>query len=91
MKHFLFLILLSSSLSVAHAQSKTAIRRQGFVFGTSVGAANSFQKFPGITRENTDFALALKAGYMLNQNLAVLLTTNVSGYDYDGTGSTRVL
>ena len=81
----LFLMFLQS----ANAQSENAIERKGFVFGTSYGAGYSVLKFPDKNQNELGFALDLKLGYMINPNLALMLSTNVSIYDYSGFGRDR--
>ena len=82
------MLLLSLCLSI-NAQEKNCIIRKGFVFGSSIGAAESSLKFPANTKNLFDLALDLKIGYMLNPNLALLITSNVSTYDYVGVGRAR--
>lgn len=71
------------------AQENTETQRKGFVFGTSVGVANTSLQFPGKSESFSDLAIDLKAGYMINPNLALLLSSNVSIYDYSGFGRDR--
>jgi hypothetical protein len=82
----LLVLILSSQLS---AQKNQDISRKGFVFGISVGAAHSTLWFPVKSQNDPGFALDAKLGYMLKPNLALLLTTNVSVYDYSGFGRNR--
>ena len=85
----IFSICLFGTTSVLYSQNKQNITRKGFVFGTSIGVAHSVQSFPGKSQKNTDFGLDLKLGYMLKPNIAILLTSNVSAYDYTGVGRPR--
>lgn len=71
------------------AQIKSNFQRNGFVFGTSIGVANSNIKFPDRLENQTDLGIDLKVGYMLNSRLAILLMSNVSIYDYSGLGRDR--
>lgn len=93
MKSFVlvFIAIFTFSFQNIHAQDKekSAIERKGFVFGTSYGAAVSFLQFPEKSQTDFDVALDLKAGYMLNPRLALLISTNVSIYDYSGYGRDR--
>lgn len=72
-----------------NAQDSNTIQRKGFVFGTSLGTASTFLKFPDKQQTDIGIALDLKVGYMLNPKLALLLSTNVSVYDYSGYGRDR--
>jgi len=87
-KYFLAAFLLCS-FTLIYAQETQDTSRSGFVFGSSFGAAVSFNKFPGKTENCGGVALDLKLGYMINPDLAILLTTNTSSYDYEGTGRAR--
>ncbi|WP_062062809.1 hypothetical protein [Aquimarina longa] len=89
MKKIVITILLSSFSILSYAQNEQTITRKGFVFGTSIGVSNSIQSFPNKSQNDTDFGLDLKLGYMIKPTLAILLTSNVSGYDYSGIGRTR--
>lgn len=73
----------------SYAQNEMSIHRKGFVYGTSVGTTVSFINFPAKSQTDFDLALDIKAGYMLKPNLALLLTSNVSIYDYSGFGRDR--
>ncbi|MCB0497025.1 MAG: hypothetical protein KDC79_12875 [Cyclobacteriaceae bacterium] len=91
MKSTIITILLLGMLSVqiVFAQDKKAIERKGFVFGTSWGGSVSHLTFPNKKQTDFDVALDLKIGFMLNPRLALLLTSNVSIYDYSGYGRAR--
>jgi len=82
-------ICLISLSSITHSQIKESTKTKGFVIGTSIGVSHSIQSFPNKSQSNTDFGFDLKLGYMLKPNFALLLTTNVSGYDYSGIGRDR--
>lgn len=71
------------------AQAEKTIQRNGFIIGTSSGAGYSILKFPDTNQNEIGFALDLKLGYLINPKLALLLTTNVSIYDYSGFGRDR--
>ena len=77
------------ALGTAAAQSSNAIERKGFVFGASLGSAHAWHRFPFKTQHSFDFAFALKAGWMTGPSTAILLSSNVTGYDYSGTGRPR--
>lgn len=81
-------IWLISLASIAYSQIKEPVR-DGFVFGSSIGISHSVQSFPNKSQNNTDFGFDLKLGYMIKPNIALLLTSNVSGYDYTGIGRAR--
>jgi len=71
------------------AQLKSDFQRKGFVFGSSFGLAASKLNFPDRSINQTGLGIDLKIGYMLNPKLAILLTSNVSVYDYSGFGRDR--
>jgi len=71
------------------AQEDKTIQRKGLVFGTSYGIGYSVLNFPDKNQCDLGFALDVKLGYMIKPNLALLLTTNVSIYDYLGFGRDR--
>lgn len=87
-KILLTIILITLSI-LGFSQTVDKPVKKGFVFGTSLGVSHTIQSLPNKSQRNTDFGLDLKAGYMLNPNLALLLTSNVSGYDYAGIGRPR--
>lgn len=90
MKKSLLFILLCSILSTQTiAQSSQKIHRKGLLFGTSLGAGYSMLQFPAKNQNDLGFALDLKLGYMIKPDFALLLTTNVSVYDYSGFGRDR--
>jgi hypothetical protein len=82
-------LLLSVFMNSVFAQEDKEIQRKGFVFGTSYGAGYSMLNFPDKNQSELGFALDVKLGYMIKQDLAILLTTNVSIYDYSGFGRDR--
>ncbi|MFT6922948.1 MAG: hypothetical protein ACJA1C_001956 [Crocinitomicaceae bacterium] len=82
-------ICLITLTSNSYSQNKEPLTRKGFVIGTSLGVAHSIQSFPSKSQNNTDFAFDLKLGYMIKPNIALLLTSSVSGYDYSGIGRDR--
>ncbi|NJK93865.1 MAG: hypothetical protein HC905_02090 [Bacteroidales bacterium] len=81
----LFFVLVQSTF----AQEDKSIQRKGFVFGTSCGTGYSILNFPDKNQNDLGFALDVKFGYMIKPELAILLTTNVSIYDYSGFGRNR--
>jgi len=46
-------------------------------------------RFPDESESFSDLGIDLKVGYMINTNLAILLTSIVSIYDYTGFGRDR--
>lgn len=88
LKYFVSVLLTCSSV-VVYSQHVQRVNRKGFVFGTSLGLAHSVQKFPGKNQSNTDLGLDVKLGYMIKPNLALLLTSNVSTYNYSGIARDR--
>jgi hypothetical protein len=82
-------ICLISLTSITYSQNKEPIIRKGFMIGTSIGISHSIQSFPNKSQNDTDFGFDLKAGYMIKSNLALLITSNVSGYEYSGIGRSR--
>ena len=76
-------------VSISYAQDKQALKREGIVFGSSIGIANCIQYFPTKSQNSTDFGFDLKFGYMITPNFALLLTSNVSAYNYSGIGRDR--
>lgn len=72
-----------------YAQDKEPNIRKGFVFGASIGLSHSVQSFPNKSQTNTDFGFDFKLGYTIKPNISLLLTSNVSGYEYSGIGRTR--
>lgn len=89
MKRTLAMIFVSSFSLLGYTQTEQAIIRKGFVFGVSFGISGTMQTFPDKSQNDLDFGLDLKLGYMIKPDLAILLTSNVSGYDYSGIGRTR--
>lgn len=89
MKKVITTILLVSFTILCHAQDEQTFKRKGFVFGTSIGISSSIQSFPNKSQNDIDFGFDLKLGYMIKPTLAILLTSNVSGYEYSGIGRTR--
>jgi outer membrane protein W len=89
MKKTIITVLLSSLSVLSYAQNEQMVTRKGFVFGTSIGVSNSIQSFPNKSQNDIGFGLGVKLGYMINPNITILLTTNVSGYEYSGIGRTR--
>lgn len=71
------------------AQKDKAVQRKGLVLGTSYGAGYSILNFQDKNQSELGFALDVKLGYMIKPDLALLLTTNVSVYDYLGFGRDR--
>lgn len=82
-------ICLISLTSITYSQTREPIIRKGFVIGTSIGVSHTIQSFPSKSQNNTGFGFDLKLGYMIKPNMALLLTSNVSGYDYSGIGRSR--
>ena len=82
-------LLFSVFINHAFAQENETIQRRGFVFGTSYGAGYSVLNFPDKNQSEPGFALDVKLGYMIKPDLALLLSTNVSIYDYSGFGRDR--
>ena len=91
MKSILITVVLLSFVFTKSAlgQEDNPIQRKGFVFGTSYGTGYSILNFPDKNQNELGFALDVKFGYMVKSNLALLLTTNVSIYDYSGFGRDR--
>ena len=91
MKSILITVVLLSFVFTksAFGQEDNAIQRKGFVFGTSYGIGYSILNFPDKKQSELGFALDVKLGYMIKPDLALLLTTNVSIYDYSGFGRDR--
>lgn len=71
------------------SQDTSSFQRKGFTFGASFGIANTNISYPNKSTEATDLGIDLKIGYMIKPNLAILLTSNVSIYDYSGFGRNR--
>lgn len=88
MKYF-FSALLICLISSAYSQNNQNVHRKGFVFGTALGVSHSIQTFPSNKQNNTGLGLDFKVGYMVKPNLALLLSSNVSSYDYSGVGRDR--
>lgn len=91
MKSILITAVLLSSvfIQVTLAQEDIAIQRKGFIFGTSYGTGYSILRFPDKNQSELGFALDVKLGYMIKSDLALLLSTNVTIYDYSGFGRDR--
>ncbi len=82
--------LITSLILLARlGHSQESAQRRGLVLGTSFGIANTKLKFPNNSSKFSDLALDLKIGYIVTPKLAVLLTSNVSIYDYSGFGRDR--
>ena len=73
----------------AFSQSEQDVQRNGMIFGTSYGTGYSTINLPDKNIKGLGLALDVKAGYMINPNFALLLSTNVSIYDYSGFGRDR--
>ncbi len=89
MKKVVVSLLLSSISILSYAQNQPTHTKKGFLFGTSLGVASSMHSFPGKSQNNVDFGFDFKVGYWLKPQLALLLTSNVSAYEYSGIGRTR--
>lgn len=76
-------------MNFSFAQENQLFERKGFVFGTSLGVAATKLNFPNKTQNDIDLGIDLKIGYMIKPNLAILLTSNISIYDYSGFGRNR--
>ena len=63
--------------------------RKGWIFGTSFGRAYSILNIPDKDLSQGGLAIDLKIGYMLKSDLGLLITSNVSIYDYEGFGRPR--
>ncbi len=87
--HIVTLLSLCILSTITLAQNKDTLVRKGFTFGLSSGAAYSNINFPNKTTKAFDFALDAKVGYMLKPYLAMLVSTNVSAYNYVGFGRSR--
>lgn len=83
------IICITLLMQTIQAQENSSFQRKGFVFGTSLGGSVSTLQFPDKSLNQTDLGIDLKIGYMLNSNLAILLTSNISIYDYSGFGRDR--
>ena len=81
--------LLLSLITSAYSQNMQDVYRKGFVFGTAIGVSHSIQPFPNNKQNNLGLGLDFKVGYMLQPNLALLLSTNISSYNYSGVGRDR--
>lgn len=86
---FIVTVCLIGIASFSYSQNKEIINRKGFIIGTSIGVSHSIQSFPNKSQNNTDFGFDLKFGYMVKPKIALLVTSNVSGYDYIGIGRPR--
>ena len=71
------------------AQENQIFERKGFVFGASLGEATTNLTFPDKMQNDIDLAIDLKIGYMIKPQIAILLTSTVSIYDYSGFGRNR--
>jgi hypothetical protein len=91
MKSLVIAVILFSTIIFQNtfAQDNKTTQRKGFIFGTSLGNATTFLNFPNKNQTDNGVALDFKFGYKLNPNLAILITTNVSVYDYSGFGRDR--
>ena len=85
----IFTIFLLGISTLSYSQTEKNIKRKGIVFGTSYGFGSIFQSFPNKKQNDVDLALELKLGYMLQSNLALLISSNVSVYNYSGFGRNR--
>ncbi len=72
-----------------HAQETIKVQRKGLIFGTSLGVAYTNLVFPNKTEQATNLGLDIKIGFMLNPKTSILLSSNVSIYDYSGFGRDR--
>lgn len=89
MKKAIITTLLLSITIFNFAQNERFFTGKGFGFGASIGISNSIQSFPDKLQNDFDFGLDVKLSYMLKPNIALLLTSNVSAYEYSGIGRTR--
>ena len=76
-------------MQTGNTQEEAGFQRKGFVFGLSIGESTSSLTFPDKSVDQTNLGLGFKIGYMLDPNWAILLTSNVSIYDYSGFGRDR--
>lgn len=86
---FIFIICTFLPAQYLLGQENSSIQRKGLVFGSSLGITNTSLKFPNKSENFSNLGLDLKIGYMINPKLAILLTSNVSIYDYSGFGRDR--
>ncbi len=89
LKSYIISFCILFSFQFIQAQENSNVQRRGFVFGASAGIANSIINYPNQSDQFSDLALDFKIGYMIKSNLALLLTSNVSIYDYSGFGRDR--
>jgi hypothetical protein len=91
MKSFLSSVLLFCLLfsQQVFSQYTKDTNRKGLVFGLSTGLGYSILKFPEKNQNDIGIGLDIKFGYMIQSNLAILLTSNVTVYDYSGYGRDR--
>lgn len=64
--------------------SADSAKPRKLVFGLAAGTAYSYQTFAGRAQENADFALQIEGGVRLNKRFAVLISSSVSTYLYQG-------
>lgn len=92
MKTLYVIILLNLSyLVVAQTNEKTNSTRQGFIFGTAIGASYVNIKTSGLPkREEVSLSIPnFKFGYMLNNNFALAICLPGSLYKYKDSGRQR--
>lgn len=92
MKNTLLILLLSLQIGLfqeANAQTTTANKKRNFYVGLGFGSAFTKVNFPNKTQHYIDAALDISIGYQLKPKLALLLSSNISLYNYEGYGRSR--
>jgi hypothetical protein len=83
------LIIVTSLFFTQLINAQEQADRKGFFFGTSLGIAYSNLYLPNNSDNFTDLGLDLEIGYSLNSKFDLMLTSNVSIYNYTGFGRDR--
>jgi len=76
-------------IQLLHAQENVGFDRQGFIFGSAAGIANTNLTYPDRAQNFLDVGIEFHLGYMIKPQLAILLSSNVAVYDYSGLGRDR--
>jgi hypothetical protein len=79
----LFIILVTLQQNALAQTEKSSKQRKLFI-GIAAGGALNELKFPAKKQAAHDMALDVQLGYQLNPKLSLLLTSNVSIYNYEG-------
>lgn len=88
-KEIIIIVCMLICFCQLYSQKIQPTARKGWIFGTSFGRAYSILNIPDNDLSQDGLAIDFKIGYMLKTDLGILITSNVSIYDYEGLGRPR--